>query len=92
MRAVIPFIAGATEVGNPLADVVEDLQAQLSAAQALAAEFEHKSLELGAELAVMERKQKNQVCRNGCHMSLRILNFSNVSLVIHSRKFHTSRL
>lgn len=55
--------AGDAETDNPLASLVEDLQAQLSVAKASAAEYEGKSLELGAELAVMERKQKNQVLR-----------------------------
>lgn len=46
-----------------LQTVVEELRAQLTAAKALAAEYEGKSLELGAELAVLERKQKNQASR-----------------------------
>lgn len=54
-------VPGEAAADNPLIAVVDNLQAQLSATKAQAAEFEGKSLELGAELAVLERKQKNQV-------------------------------
>jgi hypothetical protein len=44
-------------------ELVASLRAQLAKAQAEAEESHQANLTLGAELAVMERKQKNQVGR-----------------------------
>ena len=49
----------------------QELRTQLAAAQAAAAEHQQTSLSLGADLAVMERKQRNQVgTKHVCALSL----------------------
>lgn len=70
--------AGDAEAGD-LQALVARLQAELSKAQAEAAESHQANLTLGAELAVLERKQRNQVGQGWLHIQL----LSVMSYLLH---------
>jgi hypothetical protein len=60
------FAAAGEEDAQDLREVVAQLRAELAKVQAQAAEREQANLTLGAELSVLERKQRNQVCCCWC--------------------------
>jgi len=70
--------------GGDLQAIVARLQAELSKAQAEAAESHQANLTLGAELAVLERKQRNQVGRDWLHMRL----LSVPAYLLQARTYH----
>lgn len=55
------YAAGGSGEANDLQVLVTKLQSDLAKAQAQAADSHQANLTLGTELAVMERKQRNQV-------------------------------